>query len=63
MIDFFDSTMAWIDIIDEVDAKDDLKKVYDEIQSKRGKLSNIMKIHSLNPNTMKDHMDLYLSRN
>ena len=53
--------MAWINIIDEKNADGKLKEVYDEITSARGKLSNIMKIHSLNPLAMKSHMDLYLS--
>jgi len=37
------------------------KKIYDRIKKKRGKLSNIMKIHSLNPKAMEKHMQLYLS--
>ncbi|MBU2494312.1 MAG: peroxidase-related enzyme [Bacteroidetes bacterium] len=53
--------MAWIKIIDEQHAEGKLKEVYEEITSARGKLSNIMKIHSLNPQAMKEHMDLYLS--
>ena len=53
--------MSWINVIDEEDAINSLKKIYNEIQSKRGKLSNIMKIHSLNPKVMKDHMNLYLT--
>ncbi len=53
--------MPWINVIDETDAKDSLKKIYNEIQTKRGKLSNIMKIHSLNPEAMKVHMNLYLT--
>ena len=53
--------MSWIDVIDEEDAEGDLKKVYDEIIHKRGKLSNIMKIQSLNPDCMRTHMNLYLS--
>lgn len=53
--------MSWIKEkeIDEADIK--LSKIYDEIIRKRGKLSNIMKVQSLNPDAMKKHMDLYLS--
>ncbi len=53
--------MAWIKIIDENDAEGDLKKIYQDISKKRGKLSNIMRVHSLNPKAMEKHMDLYLS--
>lgn len=53
--------MAWIKIIDEKEARDDLEKVYQEITGARGKLSNIMRVHSLNPRAMKSHMDLYRS--
>lgn len=51
--------MAFIKIINESVAEGELKTVYDEIIKGRGKLSNIMKIHSLNPESMVRHMDLY----
>ncbi len=53
--------MSWIHEIDENEATDDLRNLYDEIIKKRGKLSNIMKVHSLNPDAMRKHMDLYLT--
>ena len=53
--------MPWINVIEEKDTSGDLKEIYEKIVKKRGKLSNIMKIHSLNPETMKNHMDLYLT--
>ncbi len=53
--------MAWIDIIEEEDADEELAEVYREIIQKRGKLSNIMKIHSQLPKSMNDHMELYLT--
>lgn len=52
--------MAWIKVIDESAASGELKKMYAKLQEKRGKLSNIMKIHSLNPVTMEAHLNLYL---
>lgn len=52
--------MSWIKIINEKSAKGKLREIYDEIIKKRGKLSNIMKIHSLNPEIMKAHMELYI---
>jgi len=53
--------MSWIQIIEKAESTGKLKEIYDEIEKKRGKISNIMKIHSLNPDAMKKHMDLYLS--
>jgi uncharacterized peroxidase-related enzyme len=53
--------MPWIEYIDEKDAEGELREIYKNIKNKRGKLSNVMKIHSLNPKTMEKHMDLYLS--
>ncbi len=51
--------MPYIRVIDEDKAEGELKAVYDEIIKGRGKLSNIMKIHSLNPESMVKHLDLY----
>ena len=52
--------MSWITEINESDASDELKKIFQEIKTKRGKISNIMNVHSLNPGSMKCHMDLYV---
>lgn len=52
--------MSWIKIIEENEATGELAEIYQDIIRKRGKLSNIMKIHSLNPQSMKDHMNLYI---
>lgn len=51
--------MPFIKVIDETEASGQLKDVYEEITKSRSKLSNIMKIHSLNPDSMIKHMDLY----
>ena len=52
--------MPWIEVIDEEDADGKLRECYDKAMGKRGKLSNIMKIHSLLPETMTSHLDLYM---
>ena len=52
--------MAWIQIINEGDATGALKAVYDDITQQRGKMSNIMRVHSLHPAAMQAHMALYL---
>ncbi len=53
--------MSWIKTISETDAGGDLAELYAEIIEKRKKLSNIMKVQSLNPAAMRAHMDLYLA--
>ena len=51
--------MAWINVIDETEATGELKTIYEQIEEERGKVSNIMRIHSLNPQSMKTHMDMF----
>lgn len=51
--------MAWIDVIDPDDASGELGELYDEIIDKRGKVSNVLKVHSRNPAALKEHLDLY----
>ena len=53
--------MAWIRIVDESEADDELLKVYQEVKGSRGKLSNILSAHSLNPSALQAHMDLYMA--
>ncbi len=53
--------MAWIRVIDEQEADGVLKRLYDEIEQKRGKVANILKVHSLRPETLKTHLDFYLA--
>jgi len=53
--------MAWIKVIDKTDESTELGKIFSEIEKKRGKLSNILKVHSLKPSTMQAHLDLYLA--
>ncbi len=53
--------MPWIKQIDENKAEGKLKEVYESLASNRGKISNIMKVHSLDPETMKNHLDMYMS--
>ncbi len=53
--------MPWIDVIDEQEATGDLAEVYAALAGKRGKVANIMKVHSLNPRAMQTHMELYMA--
>ena len=53
--------MPWIKQINENEATGNLKEIYQNLNANRGKISNIMKIHSLNPKAMQSHLDLYMS--
>ncbi|NIT37219.1 MAG: peroxidase-related enzyme [candidate division Zixibacteria bacterium] len=51
--------MAWIKVIDEAEAAEKLREVYDDVIRERGKLSNIMRAQSLNAEAMARHLGLY----
>ena len=51
--------MAWIDIIDEENAEGSLKDQYDQLIEPWGGVDNILKIHSLNPESLAAHVTLY----
>lgn len=53
--------MSWIEEIETEDADGKLAEIYTELIEKRGKVSNILKVHSLNPAAMSDHLDLYMT--
>ena len=51
--------MAWIKVIDVADAEGSLREAYEEVASARGQVGNILKVHSLHPETMTAHLGLY----
>jgi alkylhydroperoxidase family enzyme len=52
--------MAFIEIIESRDAKGLLKEVYEELEGKtKASVANILKVHSLHPEVMKAHLNLY----
>jgi len=51
--------MAWIDTINEVDADGSLKDQYEKLKDPRGGVDIILKIHSLNPESLDTHFRLY----
>lgn len=53
--------MAWIDEIEAPDASGELADLYQELLERRGKIANILKVHSLNPQALKAHLDLYMT--
>lgn len=52
--------MPRIKVIPYSEASDDLKKIYDDLIRKRGKLADIHTVQSLNPDSIVAHMDLYI---
>ena len=53
--------MANIKEISYEDSTEELRAVYDHLLESRGKLANVHTIHSLNPQTLVDHMQMYLT--
>lgn len=53
--------MAWIKEIEPADADEALAEIYRELEEKRGKVSNILKVHSLKPEALRDHLNLYMT--
>jgi len=53
--------MARIDVVEPGDADGRLREIYEEIARSRGKIAEVHKIQSLNPETIPNHMDLYLN--
>jgi uncharacterized peroxidase-related enzyme len=51
--------MTWIHTIPYHEATGKLKKLYGRIASPDGYLDNILKVHSLRPQTLEGHMKLY----
>ena len=51
--------MAWIKMIAEEDAVGQLKKTYKLLVEPWGGVDNILKIHSLNPRSLRAHFELY----
>lgn len=51
----------WIRVIEPEEATGRLREVYEETARNRGRLAQIHKIHSLNPESLSAHMGLYLT--
>lgn len=50
--------MPWIEWIDEGDATGLLRELYDRYRGRQG-IDHILKIHSLNPESMRGHYEYY----
>jgi len=52
---------AWIRMIADDEASDDLKAMLDKVRTPHGTVDNVMRVHSLRPHTMEGHVVLYRS--
>ncbi|MGD9585063.1 MAG: peroxidase-related enzyme [Lysobacterales bacterium] len=52
--------MSWIKEIPPEQAEGKLGEVYAELQKKRGKVANILQVHSLRPDALTAHLNLYM---
>ena len=50
---------SWITMINDDDADSDLQDALDAARTPHGTIDNVMRVHSLRPNTMHGHMKLY----
>lgn len=53
--------MAYINVIQHEEAEGELKTIYDDLVESRGKLADVHMIQSLNPKSIVNHMDLYMT--
>ena len=53
--------MPHIDVVQPENATGELKEIYDGLIKSRGKIAEVHKIQSLNPKSITDHMDLYMT--
>lgn len=52
--------MARIKVIQYDEAGRELKSIYDDLIAKRGKLSEVLKVQSLHPPSIRSHVDFYM---
>ena len=53
--------MAYIKVIEPHEAKGELNEIYNDLIKSRGKIANVHTIQSLNPKSIVNHMDLYMT--
>ncbi len=52
--------MSWIHVHSEDGAEGEIADLYDRLREERGRVSNILKVHSLRPSALAHHLDLYM---
>ncbi len=51
--------MSWIKVVGEEEATGELREIYQTQAKRAGGLANILKVHSLAPETLSTHMAFY----
>jgi len=51
--------MSWIRTVPENEAEGELAELYRRVGNPDGTVDNVMKVHSLNPETLRTHFELY----
>lgn len=51
--------MAWIRVIEEGEGEGALREAYASVRAARGRVANILRIHSVSPDAMSAHLELY----
>lgn len=51
--------MAWIATIPETSADGELRQAYLKVRAARGEVANIYQVHSVHPQVMTAHLELY----
>ena len=51
--------MPWIEVPEADEANEALASIYRDLGIKPGDVSNILKVQSLNPKALRDHLNLY----
>jgi uncharacterized peroxidase-related enzyme len=52
---------SWIRMVSDADAGPELKEMLDRVRTPHGTVDNVMRVHSLRPQTMAGHVALYRS--
>ena len=54
-----EAAVAWIKVVPEIEASAELKAAYDHAAGSRGRVANILGIHSVSPKAMLAHLQHY----
>lgn len=52
--------MSWISETSDGEAQGPMREIYDAIRKQRGKMARILSVHSLDPEVLQHHLDLYM---
>jgi alkylhydroperoxidase family enzyme len=55
----YNPVVAYIAYIEEDDASDELRRLYDRYRDPKGHVDNVLRVHGHNPASMQKHFELY----